>query len=107
MGLEVETFEKPLYVNSPQGTRVSVDQICRDCESDILGILLTLDLRVMDISKFEVILRMDWLTAHRVVIDCDCRWVTAYTQDVIMLNFRERGMMFYPRPCMTQDEVDS
>ena len=56
-----------------------VDQIYLDCESEILGILLTVDLRVMDISEFEVILRMDWLTAHRVVIDCDHRWVTAYT----------------------------
>ena len=45
--------------NYPLGTRVSVDQICRDCESEILGILLTVDLRVMDISEFEVILRMD------------------------------------------------
>ena len=59
MGLEVETLEKSLYVNSPLGTRVSVDKICRDCESKKLGILFTLDLRVMDISKFDVILRMD------------------------------------------------
>ena len=28
LGLEVETLEKPLYVNSPLGTRVSVDKIC-------------------------------------------------------------------------------
>ena len=55
----------------------------------------------MDISKFEVILRMDWLTDHRVVNDCDRRWVTAYTQDVIMLCFRGRSMMLYPRPCTT------
>ena len=25
LGLEVETLEKPLYVNSPLGTRLSVD----------------------------------------------------------------------------------
>ena len=81
MGLEVETLEKPLYANSPLGTRVSVDQICRDYESEISGILLTVDLRVMDILEFDVILRMDRLTAHWVVIDYDCRRVTAYTQD--------------------------
>ena len=107
LGLEVETLEKPLYVNSPLGTRVSVDQICRDCESKILGILLTVDLRVMDISEFDVILRMNWLTAHRVIIDCDRRWVTSYTQDDIVLHFRMRNMMLYPRPCMTLGEVDS
>ena len=107
MGLEVETLEKPLYVNSHLGTRMSVDQICWDCESQISGILLTVDMRVMDISEFDVIVRMDWLTAHRVVIDCDRRWVTAYTQNVIVLSFRGRSMMLYPRSCTTPDRVDS
>ena len=64
LGLEVETLEKPLYVNSLLGTRVSIDQICQDSELQILGILLTMDLRVMDISNYDVILDMDWLTAH-------------------------------------------
>ena len=59
LGLELETLEKSLYVNSPLGTRVSVDQICWVCELEISRILLTVDLRVMDISKFDVILRMD------------------------------------------------
>ena len=36
-------------------------------------------LRVMDISDFGVILGMDWVTAHRFVIDCDRRRITAYT----------------------------
>ena len=80
-GLEVRTLEKPLNVNSPLGTRLSVDHICRDCELEISEILLTLDLRVMDMSEFEVILRMDWLTAHRVIIDCDRKRVTACTHD--------------------------
>ena len=88
MGLKVETLENPLYVNSPLGTRVSVDQICRDCELEISGILLTVDLRVMDISDFEVILGRDWLTAHRVVIDSDSRRITTYTRDNIHVTFQ-------------------
>ena len=32
-------------------------------------------------TEFDVILRMDWLMTHRVVIDCERRRVTAYTQD--------------------------
>ena len=55
--------------------------ICHGCELEISGILLTMDLRVMDMSEFEVILGMDWLTTYRVVIDCERRRVTAYTQD--------------------------
>ena len=88
MGLEVETLEKSLYVNSPLGTRVSVDQICRDCEFEVSGILLTVDFQVMDILDFDVILGMDWLKAHRVVIDCDSRRITAYTQDSIRVTFQ-------------------
>ena len=93
MGLEVETLEKLLYVNSPLRTRVSVDQICQDCESEILVNLLTVDLRVMNISEFEVILKMDWLTTHKVVIVRYRRWLIAYTQNVIVLGFRGRSMM--------------
>ena len=37
--------------------------------------------------EFEVILGMDWLTAHRVVIDYDCRRVTTYTLDGTCFTF--------------------
>ena len=64
LGLEVETLEEPLHVSSPLGTRVSVDLICCGYELEIYEVLLTLDLRVMDMSEFDVILGMDWLTAY-------------------------------------------
>ena len=80
LGLKVESLEKSLHVSSPLGTWMSVDLICRDCELEIFGILLTVDLRVMDMLEFDVILGMDWLTAHRVVIDYDRKRITAYTQ---------------------------
>ena len=88
LGLDDETLEKPLYLNSPLGTRVSVDQICRDCELEISRSLLTVDLRVMDISDFDVILSIDWLTTHRVVIDCDSRRITTYIRDIIRVTFQ-------------------
>ena len=87
LGLEVETLEEPLHVNSPLGTRVGVDQICQDCVLEISRILLIVDLRVMDMSEFDVILGMDWLTAHKVVINCDRRRITAYTLDGICVMF--------------------
>ena len=77
--LEFKTLENPLHVCPPIGTRVRVDMIYRGCELEISRILLTVDLRVMDMSEFDVIFRMDWLTTHRVIIDCDRRIVTAYT----------------------------
>ena len=55
--------------------------ICRDCELEISGTLLTVDLRIMDMSEFDIILGMDWLTAYGVVIDCELMRVTAYMKD--------------------------
>ena len=59
LGLEVETLEEPLYVSSPLGIRVRIGTICRGCELEISGTLLTVDLRIMDMSEFDVILGMD------------------------------------------------
>ena len=81
LGLEVEALEEPMYVSSPLGIRARIRMICRCCELEISGIILTVDLRVTDMLEFDVILGMDWLTAYRVVIDCERRRVTAYTQD--------------------------
>ena len=51
-------------MNSSLRTRVSVDLICQGYELEISRILSTVDLRVMDMSEFDVILGMDWLTAY-------------------------------------------
>ena len=76
LGSEVEASGKAIvWENSPLGSRVRVGQICRDCESEISGILLMVDLRVVDISGFDVIFDMDELTTHWVVSDCDFRRV--------------------------------
>ena len=54
--------------------------IGRGCELEISGTLLTVGLRIMDMSKFDVILGMDWLIAYRIVI--------AYTQDGTRMVFQ-------------------
>ena len=81
LGLEVEILEEPFYVSSPLGIRARIGMICRGCELEISGTLFTVDLRIMDMSEFDVILGMDWLTTYRVVIDCERRRVTSYTHD--------------------------
>ena len=55
--------------------------ICRGCEYEISGTLLTVNLSIVDMSKLDVILGLDRLTVYRVVIDCERRRVTTYTQD--------------------------
>ena len=92
----LETIEEPLYVSSPLGIRARIGMICRGCELEISGTLLTRDLRIMDMSEFEVILGMDWLITYRVVIDCKHRRITAYTQDGTPMVFQGASTIFSP-----------
>ena len=97
LGLEVEALEEPLYVSSPFGIRARIGMICHACDLEILGILLTVDLRVMDMSEFDVILVMDWLIAYRVVIDCEGRRVTTYVQDGTRVVFQGEKHVVLPQ----------
>ena len=97
LGLEVETLEEPLYVSSPLGIREIIGMICRGCELEISGTLLTVDLRIIDMSEFDVILGMDWLTSYRVVIDCERRRVTSYTQDDTRVVFQGDKHDIFPQ----------
>ena len=42
---------------------------------------------VTDMSDFDVILGMDWLMAHRVIIDSESMRITAYTHDGVCVTF--------------------
>ena len=84
----LETLDEPLYVSSPLGIRARIRMIGRGCELEISKTLLTMDLRIMDMSEFDVILGMDWLIAYRIVIDCERRRITSYTQDGTRMVFQ-------------------
>ena len=77
----LETLEESLYVSSTLRIRARIGTICRGCELEISGTLLTVYLRILDMSKFDVIIWMDWLIAYKIIINCERRRVTAYTQD--------------------------
>ena len=94
-------------MSSPLGIRARIWMICRGCELEISGTLLTVDLRIMDMSEFDVILGMDWLTAYRVVIDCKRRRVTAIRRKVLVWYFKGTSMTFCPRQYMSPGVRDS
>ena len=68
-------------MSSPLRIRARIGMICRGCKLEISWILLIVDLRAIDMSEFDAILGLDWLTADTVVIDCECMRVNSYTQD--------------------------
>ena len=94
-------------MSSPLGIRARIGMICSGCELEILGTILKVDLRIMDMSEFGVILGMDWLTAYRVVIDCERRRVTVYTQDSTRVVFQGDKHDICPRQCTSPGVMDS
>ena len=96
-----------MYVSSPLGIREMIGMICHGHELEISGILLTVDMRIMDMSEFDVILGMDWLTDYRVVIDCERRMVTAYKQDGTLVLFQGDKHDIFPRQCASPGVSDS
>ena len=86
-------------MSSLPGIRARIGMICRGCELEISGTLLTVDMRIMDLSEFDVILGMDWLTAYKVVIDCERRRVTAICRTVLVWYFMGTSMTVYESRC--------
>ena len=84
-------------MSSPLGIRARICTICQDCELEISGTLLTVDLSIMDMSKLDVILGMDWLIAYKIVIDCERRKIIAYTQDGTRMVFQGDNHDILPR----------
>ena len=84
-----------MYASFPLGIRTRIRMISRGCELEISGTLLTVDLRILDMSKFKFILGMDWLTVYRIVIDCERRRVTAYTQDGTHVVFQGGQALYF------------
>ncbi|XP_028082292.1 uncharacterized protein LOC114283623 [Camellia sinensis] len=69
---------------------------------------LTCDLRVMEISYFNIILGMDWLSAHRVVINYRQRKVVAHTPDGTRFQFkgdRQDSMTSMKRKTQWHDQL--
>ncbi|GAV85922.1 RVP_2 domain-containing protein [Cephalotus follicularis] len=59
-----------LEVCTPTGNSMYTDSVYRSCEMSMAGISLYADLIVLPICDFDVILGMDWLSAHCARMDC-------------------------------------
>ena len=63
-------LEEELCVSAPTGSEIIVDRKCENRPVTIEGREFLADLIIMDIRDFDVILGMDWLSAHYATLDC-------------------------------------
>ncbi|XP_058202967.1 uncharacterized protein LOC131317429 [Rhododendron vialii] len=67
---ETSNIGPPLFVETPIGGRSPLDHICWDYELIIRDRRFTFDFIVLNMSGFDLILGMDWLSTFHATIDC-------------------------------------
>ncbi|RVW68091.1 Retrovirus-related Pol polyprotein from transposon 17.6 [Vitis vinifera] len=70
LGLKSERVENLLLIESPMGTNSRVDRICKGCVITLADRALNVDLRILDMTGYDVILGMDWLAVYRASDPC-------------------------------------
>ncbi|GKV25054.1 hypothetical protein SLEP1_g34559 [Rubroshorea leprosula] len=73
--LPVDTSDFELHVDTPLGVVMTTRDVCRTANIYIDGRQLSASLFVLDISNFDIILGMDWLSKHFAFTDCHRKWV--------------------------------
>ncbi|GAV60209.1 RVP_2 domain-containing protein, partial [Cephalotus follicularis] len=77
-----------LDVSTPTRSSMYTDSVYRGCEMSMAGIPLYADLIVLPIRDFDVILGMDWLSAHRARMDCYHKTVDFCLPDGMTFKFK-------------------
>ncbi|XP_076925883.1 uncharacterized protein LOC143588858 [Bidens hawaiensis] len=63
-------IDPTLTISTPIENSIVITHVYRDCSIRIESVVCKADLFPMHMSDFDVILGMDWLTCHRVTIEC-------------------------------------
>ena len=51
-------------------TKKKVNEVVRKCPFFMDGLVTCADLNVLPLGSYDVLIRMDWLEAHRAKLDC-------------------------------------
>ena len=70
-----EYLAVPLSVATPLGDASTLDLICRSCVVSLDDLEFSVDLIVLQMSEFDVILGMDWLSSYHVSHVCFAKTV--------------------------------
>ncbi|KAL8125506.1 hypothetical protein AgCh_012974 [Apium graveolens] len=84
----VECLNEIMTVELANRERVTVNQVCGNCEVEISGSKFCVDLIPFKLGEFDVILGMDWLSKHDAQIDCRNKKVMVKTPDEMIITFK-------------------
>ncbi|XP_070050234.1 uncharacterized protein [Nicotiana tomentosiformis] len=88
LGVTREYLGTPVYVSTPVGDYVVVDRIYRSCIVTFCGYETRADLLLLDMTDFEVILGMDWLSPYHAILDFHAKVVTLAMPELPRLEWK-------------------
>ncbi|XP_022843179.1 uncharacterized protein LOC111366705 [Olea europaea var. sylvestris] len=88
IGVVCEKDDGILEISIPSRGIIDIDKIAKAIEIDFDGLILNVDLHVIEMKDFDIILGMDWLGSNRVTINC-------FEKDVVLQRTGEKEFRFY------------
>ncbi|XP_058180087.1 uncharacterized protein LOC131298627 [Rhododendron vialii] len=85
--LDTENLDSPLFVETPLRGKSSLNRICMGCELIICDRRFDFDFIVLNMSGFDLILGMDWLSTFHAAIDCFKRRVRICPPEGVCFEF--------------------
>ena len=67
---ELVPLKNKLIVNTPLAEQILHTLVFKGCKIVVRGIVFKTNLISLEMSDFDVILGMDWLSNHRISMDC-------------------------------------
>ncbi|XP_070032533.1 uncharacterized protein [Nicotiana tomentosiformis] len=83
-----EFLGTPIYVSTHMGDSLVVDWIYRSCMVTFCGYDTRADLLLLDMTDFEVILGMDWLSSYHAILDFHAKTVTLAMPELPRLEWK-------------------
>ena len=78
----VELLAYDLLVTSLLGHSVRANRVYKNCPLLVHDREFSVDLIVVPFHEFDLILRMDWLSKHRAIVDCDKKIILLKCSDL-------------------------
>ncbi|XP_070041126.1 uncharacterized protein [Nicotiana tomentosiformis] len=88
-GVHYKSLGIPVYVSTHVGDFVIVDRIYRSCIVTFCSYETRADLLLLDMTDFEVILSIGWLSPYHAILDCHAKDVTLAMLELPRLKWKD------------------